>query len=224
MATLGTFSQRSWLGVGDLDECWIIATYWALVATGIMRREDLPSIRDFRKAAGRPDKPGPSGGNNDVLMRALRVYAPNADIKNYVGSFEGFKKDLARGYVASLSLLSSQLPAYLQFGFKGAHQVSVYFQGGRFYVMNPLAKEGAPLIQISEKDLRRAAGALFGDNKFHALLIKAGDAKKITKTQALQQPPRDLNAPVVVRDYLHPYEARDFYRARRSKKVDILPD
>lgn len=32
--------------------------------------------------------------------------------------------------------------------------------------------------------------------------------------------PRDLNAPIVVRNYLHPYDARDFYQARHHVTED----
>lgn len=36
--------------------------------------------------------------------------------------------------------------------------------------------------------------------------------------------PRDLAVPVIVRTYLHPYDARDFYRARRDKATNIISD
>ena len=40
------------------------------------------------------------------------------------------------------------------------------------------------------------------------------------KKQPLPQRPRDLNAPIIVRDYLHPYDARDFYNARHHGAQD----
>lgn len=217
MTTLGTFNQASWAGVGDIDECWIIATYWALVATGIMTRDQLPTIAEFREAAGRPDKPGPSGGNNKVLMLALKTLIPQADAKMIDGSFQSFKAELGRGYVASLSVLSSKLPKWLQFGFQGAHQVSVYFKGGQFYLANPLAKEGSALIQISEADLKSAAGGLFGDGKFHAVLIKGKTAALLKNTLAPTSPPRDLAAPIIVRDYIDPWRVQRDYDARHKR-------
>ena len=217
--SLGVFNQASWSGIGDVDECWIIATYWALVASGVMRRQDLPTIAEFREAAGRPDLRGPSGGNNRDLMLALRTLVPQADAKRLVGgTLAEFKKELGRGYIASLSVRSSRLPKYLQFGFQGSHQVSVFYKGGKFYVMNPLAKEGSALIQISERDLIRAAGGLFGDGKFHAVLIKSRprDAKKIKKF--LPQRPRDLAAPIIVRNYIDPWAAGRSYDERHRRK------
>lgn len=215
---LGVFNQASWYGVGDVDECWIIATYWALVAAGVMRREDLPTIKQFRDAAGRPDLPGPSGGNNKNLMLALKTLVPQAEAKLFIGGLSSFTKALANGYIASLSVLSSRLPAYLQFGFKGSHQVSVYYQGGKYYVANPLAKEGSGLVEISAAALRLAAGSLFGDGEFHAVLIKRGNEAAIKGAlKPLPQAPRDLAAPVFTHPYINPWAARDAYRARHPK-------
>lgn len=218
-SSLGVFNQGAWSGVGDVDECWIIATYWALVAAGVMRREDLPTIREFRDAAGRPDKPGASGGNNKNLMLALKTLIPQADATMFVGGVAAFTKALQRGYIASLSVLSSALPKYLQFGFKGSHQVSIYYKAGKFYLANPLAKEGSALVQISAADLAYAAGALFRDGKFHAVLIKAGDEKKIKDAMKdLPKRPRDLPPPTEVRDYIDPYQASRSYRNRFARK------
>jgi hypothetical protein len=216
---LGVFNQASWSGVGDVDECWIIATYWALVASGVMRREDLPTIAEFRDAAGRPDLPGPSGGNNHNLMLALKTLIPQADTRLFTGGAASFKKALQSGYIASLSLLSKALPKYLQFGFKGGHQVSVYYQGGKYYVANPLAKEGSALIEVSLAVLLKASGALFGDNKLHAVLIKAPSGGKKTKTIVPDFPkrPRDLAPPVLESNYIDPWKARRFYDERNTR-------
>jgi hypothetical protein len=217
--SLGVFSQISWYGVGDIDECWIIATYWALVATGVMTREQLPSIAEFREAAGRPDKPGASGGNNYVIMKALKTMAPDADASLFIGGMANFTKQLKLGYVASLSVLSGALPAYLRFGFSGAHQVSVYYKAGKFYVANPLAKEGSGLLQISAADLAKAAGALFGDGLLHAVLIKAGEVKPPKSyMKHIPQRPRDLAAPIIVRDYIDPLAAKRAYDGRHKRR------
>jgi hypothetical protein len=222
--TLGVFNQVWWAGVGDADECWIIATFWALVATGVMSRDQLPSIDKFRAAAGRPDLPGPSGGNNSDIIKALAKLAPDADVRGYNGLFAGFKKALQNGYVASLSVDSNMLPKYLQFGFKGLHQVSIYYSAGKYYVMNPLAKEGSGLLQISEFDLRMAATSYLGDGDFHAVLIKAGPEKphKNPVTSMPRSQPRDFNYQVTVRNYLDPWVARDVYQSRHKRRsVDV---
>lgn len=215
MSGLGAFNQIGWTGVGDADECWIIATFWPLVATGVMSREDLPTIEEFRKAAGRPDLPGASGGNNGNLIKALKKLAPGADAKLFVGGLSSFTKQLKSGYIASLSLSSALLPKYLQFGFTGAHQVSVIYQGGKFYVMNPLAKEGSALLEITAAALTKAAGGLFKDGKYHAVLIRAKQVPlKVPRRDPVR---RDLNPPIVIRDYIDPYEVVSFYNGRRPK-------
>lgn len=222
MTTLGAFNQLSWAGVGDADECWIIATYWPLVAAGVMPRSQLPTIAEFREAAGRPDKPGPSGGNNSNLVKALNALAPSAEVKKFDGTLSAFSLQLAYGFIASVSLLSSALPKYLQFGFQGAHQVSIFLQSGKFYLMNPLAKEGSSLVQISGADLRRASGALFGDNKIHAVLIRAGagggkDAEPPKPAKAKPRQPDDKVYLTPVPVYIKPYASFDFYEERKRK-------
>lgn len=225
MALLGAFNQVQWGGVGDADECWIIATFWPLVASGVVMRSELPSIATFRAAAGKPDRPGPTGGNNRDLVRALDKLFPDADVKFFIGTASAFFRQLQLGYVASLSVLSSKLPAYLRFGFNGSHQVSVIYQKGKYYVMNPLAREGSALIQISERDLARAAGALLRDGKVHAVLIRAGKNGKSPTPNPKPRPgdkptarlPRDFNYQVVVRNYIDPYAAGMMYKTRRRR-------
>lgn len=46
--------------------------------------------------------------------------------------------------------------------------------------------------------------------------------KKTTKTIRLPMPPRDLNAPMIVRDYLDPWAAKGFYEARHPS-IPVLP-
>lgn len=217
--SLGAFNQVSWYGVGDVDECWIIATYWALVASGVMRRKDLPTIREFREAAGNPDRPGSTGGNNRQLMLALKTLVPNARTEYFVGGAGAFTRALQNGYVASLSLLSRYLPSYARFGFMGAHQVSVYYQGGKYYIMNPLAREGSALLPVSLATLQRASGALFGDTLLHAVFVKPKPSSKKKESPGFfPQMPRDLNAPIIVRNYLDPFAPAKLYRSRHPKR------
>jgi hypothetical protein len=217
---LGVFNQIGWTGVGDADECWIIATFWPLVASGVMTRDQLPTIAEFRAAAGRPDRPGPSGGNNKNLIKALKVLAPGAEAKLFVGGLAAFTKQLRSGWIASLSLDSGLLPSYLRFGFQDSHQVSVIFQNGKFYVMNPLAKEGSALLPISAADLSRAAGGLLGDGLYHAVLIRAGkqdSQPKPVKPRRVDPVRRDLNPPIDYNNFIDPYEVVSFYNARHPK-------
>jgi hypothetical protein len=223
MASLGTYSQKTWPGVGDIDDCWVISTFWALVAAGIIDEWHIPTVYAFRAAAGRPDVQGKaSGGSNADIIKALNKLLPQAGARMYNSGISGFKQMLSSGYIASLSVNSSMLPAYLQFGFKGLHQIAVIYQDGQFYVMNPLANQGAPLLLISQAALAKAAGGFAGTGKMSAVLIKVGGVvlKQIIKDgkrMMLPQPPRDLNAPIVVRNYLDPLTVGDFYRARHKE-------
>lgn len=213
--SLGVYNQIRWPGVGDADDCWVIATFWVLVATGVMTRDQLPSVSAYRSAAGVVDRRGRSdGGSNSDTMKALRRVAPRAVAKLYSGGFAGFKQLLAKGYIASLSVNSGRLPGYLQFGFKGAHQVAIVLQGGKFYVMNPLAQQGSALLPISEADLMKAAYALLGDHRVHAVLIKAGVQKAVNNLEAMVKAARQLQPPPVEEegvDFLDGWDAKRFY-------------
>jgi len=236
-ASLGVFNQVHWPGVGDVDECWIVATYWALVAAGILTREQLPSIRAFRAAAGVPDRPGPTGGGYADIMRALKKLVPNSGAVLYTGTATGFIKYLQRGYVASLFVLSKNLPKYLQFGFTGTrsrvvirdgkkyvvtekvytgHQVSVFMRGDKIYIMNPLAPEGSALLPITLAQLKRAAGTTF-----RGILFPLGGAAIkaiIKKAKKLPPgPPRDLMPPLIEIDFYRSEDTIGFYRARHNE-------
>ena len=223
--TLGVFNQVFWPGVGDVDECWVIATYWALVATGVMKREDLPSIRAFRAAAGNPDRPGSTGGSNRDIVRALKKLAPSAKVVKYDGGREGFTAMLKKGFVASLSVRSWSLPKAYQFGYRGNHQISVFYKAGHYYVMNPLARAGSALMEINYNNLVFAANGLLGDKLMHAVFIKAGQAKamKAQRATPVHQQPRSLLHVLPQPDYLEPYAARDFYADRKHLGDFTLP-
>ena len=214
--SLGAFNQVIWKGVGDVDECWIIATYWALVATGVMPREALPSIKKFRAAAGNPDRPGSTGGNNRQLVQALNKLVPRAKVVKYDGGREGFVRMLKKGYVASLSVRSWSLPTAYQFGYKGNHQISVFYQKGKYYIMNPLAVEGSPLMEINYNNLVFAANGLLKDGLMHAVFIKAKkQAVKKFIQKATAKP--DLRPPEGKANYINGDRARRFYLATRPE-------
>lgn len=165
----GVFNQTTWPGVGDVDDCQVIASFWAMVASGDIARRDLPSVTAFRAAAGVPDQPGATGITNAQALRGIRVYVPRA--LSYVGSYTGFVAWLARGAIATVSVKSSELPAHLRFGFMGNHQVGMAMPDRFLRIMNPLDGGGDVPPTISEDGIRKAAESLFGDGKFHANII-----------------------------------------------------
>ena len=115
----------------------------------------------FRSAAGNPDRPGPTGGRLDDVMRGATAIWPQLHVERYSGTeWEPFAARLRAGWSASLAVLSSALPTRLQFGFRGPHQVGAVLDAGQYRLMNPLAHSGAALAWIAESDLRTAARAV----------------------------------------------------------------
>jgi hypothetical protein len=152
-------SQIGYPGAGDVDDCWCVATIWAALAADPSAYQ--PTVPEFRKAAGNPDKPGPTGGDLDDVIRGASATWPQIRLLRYQSTeWALFEERLRDGWVASLAVQSSALPTRLQFGFRGAHQVGVMFANGEWRLMNPLAHNGAPTGWITESDLRTAARAV----------------------------------------------------------------
>lgn len=164
------YSQVTWPGVGDVDDCWVIVPLWCAVASGWRTRAQLPTVTTFRSKAGVPDLPTSNGGNNLQALKAVKATMPEIPAYSYVGLPAGFYDRLAKGEIASVSVKSSLLPSALRYGFLGNHQIAVAQQGS-YYVMNPLGKMGAPLQVITKAQLNAAAFGLYGDGKFHAVMF-----------------------------------------------------
>jgi hypothetical protein len=139
-------SQVTYAGAGDVDDCWVVSTVWAALAAD--RYAIQPSVPAFRALAGLPDRPGPTGGTLDHVMRGARRAWPHLNVVKYASTdWSLFERRLREGWSASLGVLSSALPVALRFGFQGAHQVGVVYSSGRWLVANPLARSGsAPLV------------------------------------------------------------------------------
>ena len=152
-------SQVTYPLVGDVDDCSVVSTFWAARDAGYAGR--LPTVPEFRRAAGVPDRPGPSGIDNyhvwlgvqGTALRDLRGTLWNA-------KWEPFALAVKGGASASLATLSSKLPPYLRFGFNGAHRVGVAWDGATFMVANPLAPGGSAPLPCPEATLKAAAYAV----------------------------------------------------------------
>ena len=151
-------NQGVYPGAGDLDDCWVVATIWAAIAADPSAVR--PTVPEFRAAAHRPDKPGPTGGFLDDVMRGSEGIWPDSHVERYESIAWGpFVARLRAGWSASLAVLSSALPTRLQFGFRGSHQVGIVWDR-QFRLMNPLARNGAAPAWISEDELRTAVRAV----------------------------------------------------------------
>lgn len=158
---LGALSQRTYPGVRDIDDCWVVASIWA-VRYQTHQISNLPSCTTFRAAAGNPDDPYRSDGGNAVQINQAvdRLWPTVPNILYRSTDWAGFVRHLKSGASATVATLSSKLPSNLRFGFYGPHQIAVVYRGGAFYAMNPLQANGAGLIRISETALRTAVKAV----------------------------------------------------------------
>lgn len=165
-------NQRSFPGVGDIDDCAVIATYWAAVDSGLPA-DRLPTVRAFRAAAGVPDLPGQANGltQSEVVrgidgtsLRTLPhplVDEPAAGVSaaTLAESWAVVTAALEAGRPMSVAVLSSLLPRDLQFGFRGWHRVGIVGWPAA-YLANPLADEGSAPVRIDGGVLRRAMAAV----------------------------------------------------------------
>jgi hypothetical protein len=188
---LPVFNQARFPQAGDVDDCWVVATIWA--AKSVAPAIAVPDAKRFREAARDPDDGVRDGGNNDEMALAVRTLWPHIPLIDFRSArwdrFMGFVRE---GHVASIAVLSSSLPASLQFGFPGAHQVGVAWDGSNLRLMNPLAREGSAPAVIAEAAMRKAAFDLFGGRLMKAIVLAP------LHEEATVDPVRDM--PLVVAD------------------------
>lgn len=152
----GVFNQVRWPKAGDVDDCWCLADMMAV--HGVAPWLWLPTITDYRTAANKPDVPGEmNGGTVSDSARAIGVLWPRLPIELLNGgAWPDLLAKLKSARPASLSVLSGALPANLQFGFAGAHRVTVWWDGATLRLMNPLARPHARSKPITDDALKVA--------------------------------------------------------------------
>ena len=167
-----SYNQVRWPGVGDVDDCQVIASFWAVVAAGHATKSTLPSVASFRSRAGNPDDPNRADGlTNMQSLQAIKYFWPKAGAYSYVSTEAGFNSALKSGHVASVSVNSAKLPSTMRYGFYGLHQIAVVYVGGKYLVMNPLQPSGTAPQPITFTTLVTAAKALLNDGKVHAVIV-----------------------------------------------------
>lgn len=164
MSLWPVLSQKAYPGVGDIDDCWAIATIWA--ATGSDPCLKKPTIARFRWAAGNPDDPyRADGGNLTQITKAVPIIWPTAIYEPVrTQAWSTFRAHLVKAHFISLAVNSRLLPSNLRFGFLGNHQVGIWRspRTGYIYCANPLAPQGSRPIRITEAALKTAAMNLYG--------------------------------------------------------------
>ena len=167
---LPVLSQRTYPSAGDIDDCWAVATIWAAAAS--LPTIVYPTITTFRAKAGKPDLPGPTGGNIYDANRGADGCWPY--LPNYLAvtsNFDVIKEHIKAGRPGSVSVLSSSLPSDLRYNFLGAHQCGVQLIGSTLYCMNPLAPANTTPRTITYVELERAMRDLPGTPYYQALFF-----------------------------------------------------
>lgn len=174
LTILPVLSQRTYPAAGDLDDCWVVATCWAAKMVAPYLR--LPDTTAFRAAAGDPDDGFQDGGSLSEIVLACKTLWPQLPLTAYDGeAWAAFLASLRADGVASLAVRSSLLPRDQQYGFTGAHQVGVAWDGTNFRLMNPLDTNGASPKAIGSAQLRMAAFGLFMGTGFRAVVLEGLD-------------------------------------------------
>ena len=157
----GVYTQRT-PEAGDLDECGMFATIWAAKCADPNAR--IPSVREFRAAAGDPDDGVSDGWTLDEIARASAVIWPHLTQLRVEGkgdmTWDILSNHLAQGRPASLAVDSGDLPARLRFGFYGSHQIGIARRDATVFVANPLAAQGSAPLPATEGEVRKAAFGL----------------------------------------------------------------
>lgn len=166
------FNQKVYPGAGDVDDC--VPTSMIQAYATQPAHKPLPTIPQFRAAAGVPDKPGPTGLTIAQAAIGARKLWSETPIVAQAFTWADFT---ARAYAnggrtpISLSLDSGALPVALRYGFDGLHQVTVWYEGGKWWIANPLQANGSAPRTISSSALHKAGGAFAGDGKMYAVIF-----------------------------------------------------
>lgn len=214
-------SQITYFGVGDIDECSIIASFWAARQAGFTGK--LPTIGEFRRQAGVPDAPGPTGLTNTQVWQGLTRtgLAEGASILRRGTTWSDFVQSMqVAGTAASVALNSGALPIGYRYGFQGAHRVGLVWENGQWYIANPLAPEGSGPQAISEADIKRAILSFGPASQVVGILFNA--PKVATATPATTKAPVPGAAAVsgiTPARQVDAFLAAKFYAGRPHKRV-----
>lgn len=140
------FSQRTWTGVGDLDDCWVLSALQCVNACAPWLH--LPGTTAFRLAAGDPDDGKTDGGSVAEIIRAVsKLYPELRPLTALRGvTIANLRSHITEGRPVSVALMLDKLPPALRHGSKSvvAHQSTLAVSsGGELVFANPLAPMGS---------------------------------------------------------------------------------
>ncbi len=143
---------------GDVDDCAPTAAAQCQNVTAPWLR--IPNTRAFRLAAGKPDKPGPTGLTMDDVYRGQVTLYPVYDglLHKLRGwSWDDFADMARQHHPMCCAVISAKLPARLRLGFDGAHALTVVVKGsGRWLMANPLQKAQSRWLEINPGEVKPA--------------------------------------------------------------------
>lgn len=151
-------SERTWPGVGDRDDCWVLSALQCTLAVAPWLH--LPGSQVFRAAAGDPDDGKHDGGNIAEIIRGTEGTWPLLDGK--LTALRGVPMTrivnlVEKGRPVSIALMSGKLPPRIRHMPNDvAHQCSLFAQGDRILFANPMAQMADKLDEITWKDVRPA--------------------------------------------------------------------
>ena len=179
------FSQKAWPGIGDVDDCWVLASLQAVHTVAPWLK--LPGVKVFREKAEVPDTPGQLDvGDEHDMKRGLDALYPNLGVELVDGmSFQEFVERVRSGRPAAVVVKAGDLPAALQFGYEGIHAITVAFddETGNLLIADPLAKPHSKPVPIPQPALRRAIEGF--KPKVHGVLMPS--IERALKTHELHQ-------------------------------------
>jgi hypothetical protein len=163
------FSQRTWAGVGDLDDCWCLSLLQATNACAPWL--GLPGVPAVRKAAGDPDDGKHDGGNLVEIHRATLALWPELVGRLTVlrdVSTATLQAAVRQGRPVSVATMADKLPPRIRYGAGAvAHQVTIAQRpGGQLILANPLAPMGSRWDQVSWSDVLPAVRAYGNGSAF----------------------------------------------------------
>ena len=164
MQTSMVFSQLSWPGVGDIDDCWAVSSIQCVNVVAPQLR--LVSVPTFRVAAGNPDQPGPTGGDLGDTVQGVETLFPvfAGKLRKLRGwSWDDFVDRAKDHHPMSVSVINAKMPTRCRFGFNipaSYHRISVVVKAdGHWLVANPLAKPYSRWCKVNPAEIRDAVMA-----------------------------------------------------------------
>lgn len=152
--TQGVFSQKHWRGVGDIDDCVVLADI--ACAHSVAPWLVLPGTKAYRAAAGNPDDPAnPDGMTLDQSAKAIRTLWPKLNIEVIKGGdWASFIAKIKAGHSASVCVFSAAMAT--RNGKAVRHRGSLYWNGKIFRFVNPLRNPHTLGTEITEAAIKKA--------------------------------------------------------------------